>query len=201
MTEARKRVRRLWLETKKDAPKKPDDASGGRSGPETIAKNAEPGLPSGKAGLTVPPDEEEARLRRAAADVGIKDKEKQDEFIKHARQKPMVALDVDLSGSGLLELEHLTNTVLVRINRRHPFVKQVYQPLRNAITAGLEGMEPQQIVSLLERAADGIDLLFFAYAKAENMSKEPVEDYGMLRDDWGKFAAVYARDRSKQPVG
>jgi hypothetical protein len=200
VTESRKRVRKLWLETKKDAPKKPDDASGGRTGPEDIAKKADPGLPSGKAGLTVPPSEEEARLRQAAADVGIKDPVKQDEFIKHAKQKPMVALDVDLSGSGLLELEHLTHTVLVRINRRHPFVKQVYQPIRDAITAGLEGMEPQQIVSLLEKAADGIDLLFFAYAKAENMSQQPDEDYGMLRDDWGKFAAVYVRDRSKMSV-
>jgi hypothetical protein len=56
------------------------------------------------------------------------------------------------------------------------------------------------VVSLLEKAADGIDLLLFAYAKAENQSQDPEEDYLMLREDWGKFAAVYVRDRSKIPV-
>jgi hypothetical protein len=88
----------------------------------------------------------------------------------------------------------------VRINRRHPFIKEVYLPLREAITAGVDGMDQHQIVSLLERAADGMDLLLFAYAKAENMSPNPEDDFGMLRDDWGKFAAVYVRDRAKVSV-
>jgi hypothetical protein len=61
-------------------------------------------------------------------------------------------------------------------------------------------MEPHQMVSLMEKAADGIDLLFFAYAKAENQSQDPEEDYLMLREDWGKFTSVYARDRSKVSV-
>ena len=198
---ARDRIRKLWAETKKESPKNPEDASGGRKGPEEIAKKADSGLPTGKAGLTVPPNEEESRLRQAASDIGIKEPAKQDEFVKHAQQQPMVALDVEYPGSGLLELEHLTHTVIVRINRRHPFVKQIYLPIRDAIANGLDGMETQQIASLLEHAADGIDLLFFAYAKAENMSQNPEDDYMMLRDDWGKFAAVYIRDRSKVSVG
>src|SRR5262249_54708909 len=67
---ARKRIRELWLQTKKDTPKNPEDTSGGRKDPQDVAKKADPGLPTGKAGLTVPP-EEEARLRQAALDVGI----------------------------------------------------------------------------------------------------------------------------------
>lgn len=197
---ARKRIRDLWLETKKNAPKTAEDASGGRQVPEDIVAKADPGLPVGKAGITMPPAEQEAKLLQAAVDIGIKEPAKQEEFVKTTKAKPMVALDVDLSGSGLLEIEHLTHNVVVRINRRHPFIKQAYQPLRDAITAGLEGMDPQQIVSLLEKAADGIDLLFFAYAKAENQSQNPEEDYMMLREDWGKFAAAYVRDRSKVTV-
>ena len=197
---ARKRIRELWLETKLETPKNPDDTSGGRQGPEDIAKKADESLPGGKAGMTVSPEEEDTRLRQAATDVGIVDPVKQDKFIEEAKQKPVVALDVDLAGSGLLIIEHLTNTVLVRINRRHPFVKQVYQPLRDSITVGVDGLEPQQIVSMLEKAADGIDLLFFAYAMAENQSKAPDDEFMMLREDWGKFTSVYVRDRSKVSV-
>jgi hypothetical protein len=198
---ARKKIRELWVETKKDKPKRPDDVSGGRAGAEEVAKNSQPGLPAGRAGLAVPPEEEERRLREAAIDVGIKDRTKQDEFIKHARQKPVVALDVEWPGNALLDIDHLTTTVVVRINRRHPFVKQVYTPLREAIAAGAEALQPHQVMDLLQRAADGMDLLLFAYAKGENMSQNPEEEFGMLRDDWGKFAAVYVRDHTKVSVG
>jgi hypothetical protein len=197
---ARDRVRDLWEETRKDTPPTPDDTSGGRKTAENVAKTSNPGLPSGKAGLTMPPEEEERRLRQVAADVGLKDPVKQDEFIKHAKQKPVVAVDVEWSNNSLFQIEHLTHTVVVRINRRHPFVQQAYLPLRDTIKSGVDGLHPQQIVSLLEKAADGIDLLFFAYAKAENMSQKPDEDYGLLRDFWGTFASVYIRDLGKVPV-
>jgi hypothetical protein len=33
----------------------------------------------------------------------------------------------------------------------------------------------------------GLDLLIYAYAKAESMDPDPEEKYGDLRMEWGKF--------------
>lgn len=197
---ARERIRKLWDEVRSETPPNPEDASGGRQVPEEIVKKADESLPVGKAGMTVTPAEEEARLRQAATDVGIIDPVKQEKFVEHAKQQPVVSLDVDLEGSGLLVIEHLTNTVVVRINRRHPFVKQIYKPLRDAIAPGASEMDQHQVVNLLQKAADGIDLLFFAYAMAENQSRNPDEKYEDLREDWGKFTKTYIRDRNKVSV-
>jgi hypothetical protein len=197
---ARERIKELWDKTQQQTPPAPSDTSGDRKGPENLVKTADPGLPPGKAGLKMAPDEEERRLRQAATDVGITDIMKQDEFIKHAKQKPVVSLDVEWPGKGLLDIEHLTHTVVVRINRRHPFIQQVYLPLREVIAKGPEGIDSHEFLSILTRAADGMDLLLFAYAKAENASHNPEDDYGMLREDWGKFAAVYLRDLGKVAV-
>jgi len=194
------RIRKQWEEIRNETPANPDDTSGGRQGPEEIVKKADDALPVGRAGQTMTPDEEDARLRQAASDIGIVDPVKQEKFVAQAKQQPVVALDVDIEGSGLLVIEHLTNTVVVRINRRHPFVKQIYKPLRDAIAPGAEEMDRHQVISMLGKAADGIDLLFFAYAKAENQSQNPDDDYEMLREDWGKFAKIYVRDRNKVSV-
>ena len=197
---ARRKIRELWDTTEKNKPKQPDDVSGGRSDVVEVVKQAQQGLPSGRAGLTVTPDEDEKRLRKVANDAGIKDKVKQDEFVTHARQEPVVPVDVEWPGKGLLDIEHLSTTVVVRINRGHPFIKEVYVPLKDAIKAGAESLQPQQAFDLIKRAANGMDLLLFAYAKAENMSQNPEEDYAMLRDFWGTFASVYLRDLGKVPV-
>ncbi len=88
----------------------------------------------------------------------------------------------------------------MKINKTHPFIQEVYSPLREAIKAGVGGVEFQHAMDLLQRAANGMDLLLFAYAKAENMSQNPEEDYSMLRDFCGTFASVYLRDLGKIQV-
>lgn len=197
---ARKRIRELWEQTRQQTPANPEDVSGGRQVPEEVAKKSDDALPVGKAGQTVTPEEQDDRLRQAAIDAGIIDPVKQDKFIAQAKQQPVVALDVDLEGSGLLVIEHLTDTVVVRINRRHPFVKQIYKPLRDVLAPEAEEMDKHQVMTLVQTAADGIDLLLFAYAMAENQSRNADEKYEALREDWGKFTKIYVRDRSKVSV-
>jgi hypothetical protein len=198
---ARKRIRHLWDDTKKSSQSQsPSDVSGGRTDVENVAQGAEPGMPTGKGGQTVTPDQETQALRDAAIEVGIIDEQKQSEFIAAAKQKPIVAVDTPWPGKGLLDIEHLTHTILVHINRKHPFIQQVYLPLKDASDRQCEGLNSDTIATLLKEAVDGMDLLLFAYAKAENQSKTPEEDYGELREDWGKFAAVYIKRRAEVSV-
>jgi len=39
-----------------------------------------------------------------------------------------------------------------------------------------------------------LDVLFIAYAKAENLHPDPDETYGDLRSQWGIAAAAYVRE-------
>ncbi len=175
---ARKRIRTLWAKHKKEDPKSgptsPDaDVSGGRQRTEAIAGDANSRMPSGRAGETVTPDQEEQYLRQAAADVGITDPEAQQEFVEKARQKPMLAVEMGWPGKGLLDIEHLSRTVVVKINRRHSFIEDIYLPLREAVATEMADLDEYALRSLLEKAADGMDLLLFAYAKDREHAPDP----------------------------
>ena len=189
---ARKRIRSLWAESRRNDPQQP--TNGGRTTAEDVAAKQETGLPKGRAGQKVTPQEQDNQLRRAAETAGITQTDQQDEWIDRAKQNPVVSVESQWPGKGLLDIEHLMNTVVVHINRRHPLINSVYVPIRNALE-NRDDLSLDESVGLLEKAADTIDLLLFAYAKAENMSRDPEEEYGGLRDDWGKFAAVYVRGR------
>jgi hypothetical protein len=192
-----RRIRDYWGDVRRAEPKSSDGVSGDRNFPANVAQDAEPGMPTGQAGLAVTMDEEEKRLREIADSVGITEKEKQDEFVQHARQKPVVPIEREWPGKGLLDIDHLHSTVVVTINRKHPLVQDVYLPLKEAVAKNLMDMDTEAVVDLLRRARDAFDLLLFAYAKAENMSKSPEEDYGELREYWGTFTAAYLKAREK----
>src|SRR5690606_17294780 len=194
-----KDFRKRWSQTKKDeAVQNPEaDVSGGRKMLETVAAEAEQRMPAGRAGQNVTVDQEEQLLRQAARDMGIKDADAQDQFVERARQQPMLALDMGWPGKGLLDIDHLSRTVVVRINQRHPFIQEVYLPLREAVATELADLDEYGLRELLERSKDAIDLLFFAYAKAENQHPDPDKAFGELREDWGKYAAVYLMKRDE----
>jgi hypothetical protein len=50
---------------------------------------------------------------------------------------------------------------------------------------------------VLERIVAGLDVLFMAYAKAENMHEDPDLAYGDLRSYFGQFAAAYTNELLK----
>ena len=197
---ARERIRKVWGRT---APSKPSVASvlGRRQAAEDTVQSIASRLTGGRAGLNVTTEDTRDRLDKIAQEIGIVDAKERAEFVAQAEQQPVLSFDTEWRGKGMVEIEHLNRTVVVAINRRHPFIRQTYLPLRDALDKGVDQLEPFQVQGLLENAADGIDLLLFAYAKAENMSPTPDEDYEELREDWGKFASVFLRDMKRVDVG
>lgn len=199
---ARRRIRDVWAESARKAAdtKRDDTGSGGRTNAENVASEAQAGLPSGNAGATVSEEQTLERLKEAALEVGITDPVKQQEFIDKVKQMPFVALDRNWPGKGLISIEHLNQLVLVKINRSHPFIRDVYLPLKQASVSKISEMDAASLQPLLAKASDAIDLLFFAYAKAENMAPDPEDRYGDLREYWGQFTATYLRKREDVAV-
>ena len=197
---ARRRIRTLW--GRKQQPSQPDtpEPEGRREAEDLVAALA-PRLTVGQAGQDVTVETTRKRLERAAREMGIEDDAKLQKFVEQALERPIVSIDTGWRGKGMLDIEHLNRTVVVAINREHPFIRQTYLPLREAAEKGADQLEAYQVQGLLENAAQGIDLLFFAYATAENMHPKPEKAYGELRADWGKFASVFLHDMKRVEVG
>lgn len=196
---ARRRVRAVWGRA---APSRESVAAtlNRRSAAEDAVKAVAARLTAGQAGQTKTQEATRQALERVAREIGLDDAEERAAFVEQAEQKPVVSFDTEWRGRGMLEIDHLNGTVVVAINRRHPFIRHTYLPLRDALDKGVDQLEPFQVQGLLENAANGIDLLFFAYAKAENASPTPNDDYEELREDWGKFASVFLRDMKRVEV-
>lgn len=200
ITAARSEIRELWKITKQEKQVKPSeggDFSGGRTSVQESAKDADVTLPKGPAGSTVSPAQEHDELKKIAEQNGISDPKEQEVFAAKAKQSPIIAVERSWPGKGLIDIRHLTNTVVVYLNSNHPFIKKVYLPLKAALQ---DNGLPYNISSTLKNAVDGIDLLLFAYAKAENQSMDPEEDFSVLREDWGKFASVYLKKMGEVDV-
>lgn len=199
---ARKRIREVWASNKAQTIElTPEDLSGGRDKAEETVKLSNTSMPMGKAGNYVSPQTEYERLLATAVDMGIEDIFKQKEFADQALQKPINALEMSWPGKGLLDIEHLNKTVIVKINKNHPFIREIYSPLKQVCDKDISDLDDIYINHLFEKAREGIDLLFFAYAKAENMSQNPEEQYMELREDWGKFTATYLKKRDEMSIG
>lgn len=193
---ARTRIRKLWDEVSEAKREElfNEDISGGRERTEETAKFSNASMPVSRSGETITPDEENEIIIQAAQDAGITNKEDQAKFVEQVQEAPIKAIEVGWLGKGLLDIEHLNKTLLIKINKRHPFIKDIYTPLKEAKLKGISEMEPEYISELLRKGIEGIDLLFFAYAKAESMHPDPESVYLELREDWGKFAATYLKN-------
>jgi len=57
-----------------------------------------------------------------------------------------------------------------------------------------ENIDPKEAIGLAIKAANGLDVLFMAYAKAENLHSDPDKAYGDLRTYWGQHAYAFTRE-------
>ena len=102
-------------------------------------------------------------------------------------------MDTQWPGKEFIHIEHLGKNTIVKLNNKHPFFTKIYAPVLKAagiLDAKNEGEEQLTVEEFRQTARMlhvGLDLLIYAYAKAESMDPDPEEKYGDLRMEWGKF--------------
>jgi hypothetical protein len=96
---------------------------------------------------------------------------------------PLKIVPQEFPGNEFIEIDHLGDTALVRLNTRHSFYREVYNKLLEATEK--EGETNNGDASIAKLAQVGIDLLLLAYARAEGMDPNPEEKYSDLRTYWG----------------
>src|ERR687897_200319 len=85
-----------------------------------------------------------------------------------------------------IDIVHLNNQVIIRINTRHRFYRELWEPLREIAEKDPGTVSGENAVKAARRAVEGLSLMVVAYGKAQSMSDEP-EAYKELTADWGKF--------------
>jgi hypothetical protein len=186
---ARREIRRHWgeVKTQKETQEREhEDAT-------EAAARAEQTAPKGQAGRDLTQEETERLLQDLLKDLGFQDDPEQAAQIRQKVQdKPMTLVDGDWAGKEVIEIIHLNGKAIVRLNHRHPFIRDIYDALKKACANSNDDLSPEELVDLARTAKRGLDVLFLAYAKAENMHPDPSQ-FDELRSYWGMFTQSYLR--------
>jgi Histidine kinase-, DNA gyrase B-, and HSP90-like ATPase len=187
---ARREIRRHWAGVKiqKEA------REGEHEDADEAAAQAEQTAPKGQAGKDLTDEETERIIQDVLKDLGLQDDPEQAARIRQkVLTRPFTTIDGDWPGKEIFEIIHLNRKAIVRLNHRHPFIRDIYDPLKEASANGNGELSPEDLVNLARNAKRGLDVLFLAYAKAENLHPDPTI-FDDLRMYWGQFTQSYLRE-------
>lgn len=162
-----------------------------------VAEVEKTSLP-GRAGMNVSENEQQQIIQDILEDVGVSNNQELANNIKQQiEERPIMIVDSSWPGKELFDITHLNGRAVVKVNHRHPFIKDIYDPIKEVANNRGEELETAEIVELARKIEAAIDVLFMAYAKAENLHSNPDEVYSDLRTQWGYFTAAYVRELLK----
>ncbi|MGE5483448.1 MAG: ATP-binding protein [Ignavibacteriales bacterium] len=190
---ARKRIQEQWDE----AAKRDREVSAEHRKSMDAVREVDQTSPQGRAGAHRGPQEKEQVIGDVLSDVGIDEKkepERAERVRKEIEEYPITLIDSSWAGKELLDIEHLNGKALVKVNHRHPFIREIYEPIKEAAGKDSSEVTAEDLVRLARKVEVAIDVLFMAYAKAENMHHDPEDAYSDLRSYWGQFTAAYVRE-------
>jgi len=151
------------------------------------AKDANRTLPKSRVKASVSEEEKENILADLSKDVVGDNKEKQEEYQESIKDLPFVLESVDFPGNVLIDTQHIDGQVIIRLNTRHRFYREMWEPLRSIATALPGSISGDGAAKAARRSIEALTLLIIAYGKAESMDENPREHFTDLRSDWGKF--------------
>ncbi|WP_375512638.1 ATP-binding protein [uncultured Nostoc sp.] len=193
VNEGRKRIRNVWDSTETVE----RNASDAHDSAHAAVKQAEQTSPQGKGGMSISLETATQIVNDLLADIKVNpdtDPEKAEEVKQKIQNLPITIFDGEWSGKELFEITHLNGKAIIKYNYRHPFFREIYVPIKD-----LAGQDPKEIsaedaIRLARKVEVAIDVLFMAYAKAENMHSDPDSIYDDLRSYWGLHANSYTRE-------
>ncbi|MDZ7966593.1 MAG: ATP-binding protein [Nostoc sp. DedSLP03] len=131
---------------------------------------------------------EQERIKRdLAKDVIGDDKKAQEEYLESIKDLPFVIESVDFPGNTFIDIQHLNGQVVIRLNTRHRFYREMWEPIRSIAERSPGGVSSDEAIRTAKRTIEALTLLIIAYGKAESMDENPRERYGDLRIYWGQF--------------
>jgi hypothetical protein len=186
ISEARKQIRTKWGTVEQETRKTLGDHAPAMTTVEKVDQTSARGL----AGVKQSDEERVAKIRDLLAKVNA-DPAAVEQFKEQMDKLPFVIVDDAWKGKDLFEITHLNGKAIIKFNTSHPFFKDVYDPLRRLASTPENEVIPLNAVELARKVLVRLDMVFLAYAKAENMNRDPDAAYSSLREYWGQFLSAY----------
>lgn len=150
-------------------------------------KEANRTLPKSRVKNKISKEEKEQTLSDLARDVAGNDEQKQQEYRETIKDLPFVVEPMYFPGNQLIDTQHIDGQVIIRLNTRHRFYREMWEPLRSIATTPPENISSDEAAKAARRSIEALTLLIIAYGKAESMDENPREHFSELRSDWGRF--------------
>lgn len=181
-------IARLKLDERWGAVARQSRTHEGEHGPVVdAAKEVNRTLPKARAKGVESPAEEKRILEDLAQDVGHTDEADKRAYLSRIKELPFVVESVDFPGTNFIDVQHLSGKVIIRLNTRHRFYREMWEPLRAVADRAAGTVSGEEAVRVARRTIEALTLLLIAYGKAESMEEDPHEQYGDLRAYWGQF--------------
>ncbi|MFJ2805388.1 ATP-binding protein [Kitasatospora sp. NPDC087271] len=188
--QARKEIRAHWgdVETQERA------AARQHAEAAAAAARADRTMLPGQAGQDLSEEETEQIIQDLIEDLGVADDQEQAEQVREqVREQPFTLVDGAWPGKEMFNIDHLNAKAIVRLNHRHPFIRDVYDRLKAVADGGANGTTTEELVKLIRKTETALDVLILAYAKAENMHVDP-NQFDDLRSYWGQYTQAFLRE-------
>lgn len=183
LPEARKQLEERWGEQAR----KEQHTTGEHTPIEEAVKEVNRTLPKSRVQEVPDEKEHERALQELASDVGKEEPNEQEEYLERIRELPFVVESVDFPGSVFIDVKHYSNQVVIRLNTRHRFYRELWEPIKEISEMDPSLVSGEQAVSTARRTIEALSLLIVAYGKAESMEPSPSRQFGDLRIFWGQF--------------
>ncbi|WP_034274421.1 ATP-binding protein [Haloechinothrix halophila] len=180
--EARAKLEANWAEARR----KSNQKTGEHGAVTQAAAEANRTMPKSRARSDVEPERAFADL---ADDVLGDDapKDERDEYLTRLKELPFAIESVNFPGKQFVDIQHVDGKVIIRLNTRHRFYRETWEPLKEIAESEPGTRHNEQTVRTARRTVETLTLLLIAYGKAESMHEHPADQYGELRDFWGMF--------------
>lgn len=154
----------------------------------TAVKEVNRVMPKGR--VAVPPSKEEEQriLEDLAIDVvGRENEADKQKYLENIKDLPFVVESVDWPGNMFIDVKHISNKVIIRLNTRHRFYREMWEPLKDISQRDAGNVSGDEAVKAARRTIEAMTLLLIAYGKAESMHEDPMQQYSELKMYWGQF--------------
>ncbi len=183
LPEARKLIEEAWGK----AAKKSRIHIGEHGTLVEAVKEVDRTMPKARAKGPADEAERESILEDLVKDLHIEARKEKEEYLARIRELPFVVESVDFPGTNFIDIQHLGDQVIIRLNTRHRFYREMWEPVSQIASASASDVTATSAIRAARRTIEALTLMVIAYGKAESMDQTPHESYSELRGYWGQF--------------
>lgn len=184
---ARRMLDEIWSQITRDS----HVSDGEHAAILDAVKDIDVTMPKGRVEVQNSPAEVGEAFKELAVDVvGEEDVVAQENYLEKVKDLPYIIESVNFPGNMFMSTQHLAGKVVIRLNTRHPFYREMWEPIREIAERDPGAVSGEEAVKTARRTVEALTLLLIAYGKAESMHANPGAQYDDLLQFWGQFLST-----------